>query len=659
MKYLLIGNPNVGKSSLFNRLTDSYAPVGNIGGVTVESKVGIFEHGEIVDLPGTYNVAPSSEDEGVVTNTLIYENYDTIINIVDGTHLKRNLQLTIELLELGKPMYLVVNMADELEQAGFQLNVQALEQHLGIPVILTSARTGFHMDVLKETLKDKPKVIPVKITYHPIIEDAIKKIEQTFKHLPHSINKRWLAVQLLSGNKGLHTLLTDDHLSNLLKIVTKTEQKVIDRGLARSIKGLIYQSRREQITRIVDGVLIPMGSTNDKKFKSQRIDKILMHPVWGIVIFILVLFGLYTLTFDLLGNHIAKWLEFLLFERLTPFIEHFFIQKGIPSDNFILRLFIEGIIPGVGGVLVFVPNILILFALIAIIDGTGYIARVAVLLDTLLKRFGLNGKTIIPLITGIGCNVPAIMATRTIEDKNERRLTMMIIPFMSCSARIPIYGLMASLFFERYRGFVILSMYVIGAVVALLSAKILSLSIFKVDQKHFVLEIPPYRIPSVQNVYRYTKMMVKDFINKAGKFILLGTMILFFLQYLGPTGIVESQEDSFLALGGRILAPLFAPLGFGNWQAASSLIVGFFAKEMIYSSMMIIYGGKGTIAHMFTPASALSFMVFSLLYMPCLATVGVIRQESQSLRFTTSSLIFSFVVSYLISVCLYGLMILI
>lgn len=652
MKYLLIGNPNVGKSSLFNRLTSTFSHVGNIGGLTVDAKVGAFEYGEIVDLPGCYSVAPSSEDEGLVTSTLLKGDFDGIINIVDGTHLKRNLHLSLELLELGVPLYLVVNMVDELEASGFVLDQDRLMQRLGIPVTVISAKNGLHVDTLKTSLQQIPPRGTYQVIYHPIIEQAIDAIIQSLPDV--SINPRWLAIQLLCGNEGVLALLSEAQRGQVLPIIERAEFAVSEKKIAHSLKGLIYSHRRDAIQQLLDGVLIQIRPINQKKQITHRIDRLIMHPVWGLIIFIFILLGVYTFTFDLVGNRMSNWLEGMLFNRMATWLESFLIDRGIPSNHLFLRLLMKGIIPGVGGVLVFIPNIMLLFILIAIVDGTGYMARVAVMLDTLLKRFGLNGKSIVPLITGIGCNVPAIMATRTIEDPKERRLTMLIIPFMSCSARIPIYALIGSIFFERYRGLIILSMYFIGTAVALFSAKWLSLSLFKINQQHFILEMPPYRWPLLRNVYRYSKTMVMDFIAKAGQFILLGTIILFFLQELGPYGMVENQEQSYLAYIGRFIAPLFTLLGFGNWQASSSLIIGFFAKELIYSSMMVIYGSKEAITLMFTPASAFAFMVFSLLYMPCLATVGVIRSESHSLRYTTLSLVFTFVVSYTVSLLIYG-----
>lgn len=652
MRHLLLGNPNVGKSSVFNLLTNSYAHVGNYTGVTVEAKIGEFPGGELIDLPGTYSVAPSSEDEGIVTRTLLTGDYDGLINVVDATHLKRNLHLTIQLLELGKPIKIILNMMDELNDSGKDIDFVALASALNAPVYPFSARSKMGLEAVKASLLTISSQTPLKIEYPEIIEQAIAKLEGLFDDYE---NKRFMAIQLLEGNTGILECFDSLNREAITAVVDQTEQAVIGAQLALSLKGAIFNARRQFIDRVVQASVKQFADIDKTKARSHRIDSVLTHSLWGSLIFIIVILSVYTLTFDLFGNLISDLLEGFFGDVLTPFVVSVLGKLGLAHDHAVVLLLTEGVIAGVGGVLVFLPQIAILFIFLALLEGTGYMARVAMMLDTLLSKFGLNGKAVVPLVTGVGCNVPAIMATRTIADKRERLLTIMIIPFMSCSARIPIYGLIASIFFNKYRGLVILSMYLIGAIVALLSAKLLSLSIFKDTNNQFVLEIPPYRLPSFVNIYRYTKMRVVDFVMKAGKFILIGTIVVWFLQYVGPSGVATTQDSSFLAYIGRIFAPVLKPLGFGNWQASSSLIVGFFAKEMIYSAMMTIYGSEAIIGQIFNPASAYAFLVFSLLYLPCLATVSVIQSESKSNRFTALTLVFGFVVAYLIALIAYNI----
>lgn len=653
MRYLLLGNPNVGKSSIFNLLTNVYAHVGNYGGITVESKVGKFGNGEIIDLPGTYSVSPNSEDEGVVTYSLINDHYNGIIDVVDSTHLKRNLHLTIQLLELGAPTYLVTNMIDELKQSGMKIDINKLSSLLKCPVIPVSARTKKGIEELRLRIKDIEVHDRLYLDYGTLIENAIEEIKYYLRADTLHVDPRWLAIQILEGNDGILEYIELNKQNNIKKIVKETEDTVINTKIALSLKGAIFNKRREFIEDVLNQSLIVISTKNHAKYFNHKIDKYVTHPIFGLFIFVFVMFSIYFLTFDLFGTMLSDLIDGFITNTFTPFVVHSLKIVGVNQDSILMSLLVDGVIAGVGGVIIFVPQIAILFFILAIIEGTGYMARVAIMLDTLLSKFGLNGKSIVPLVTGIGCNVPAIMATRTISDKKERLLTILIIPFMSCSARIPVYALLASLFFDKYKAMAIISMYIIGTCVALISAKILSLSIFKNKTNNFVLEIPPYRIPSGRNVIRHTRLMIKDFIGKAGKFILLGTIILWFLQYVGPNGIAVTQDSSFLAYLGNFISPIFTPLGFGTWQSSSSLLVGFLAKELILSSMIVIYGGEPLVHLAFTGLSAYSFMVFSLLYLPCLATVGTIYQETKSIKFTLYSLLFTFLVAYVVTFIIY------
>lgn len=654
MRYLLIGNPNVGKSSIFNLITNAYAHVANYGGITIDKKMGKFKYGEIIDLPGTYNIIPSSEDEGIVTYALLNETYDGIINVVDSTHLKRNLHLTIQLLERGFPVVLALNMIDELVESGKKVNYHKLSEKLKCQVFGVSAKTKAGIDELNESLQTVKKNEPLKIYYGEIIEKAIDKITSLVEG-DDIVLKRFLAIQILEGNSDIFKYINVNHHEDIKDIYTECEKAIIDTKTAFSLKGAIFNRRREFINSICKDCLITVSDYNKTKVKNHKIDKYVMHPFWGSIIFLLVIFSVYFFTFDVLGSLLSDGIEYFMLEILSPFMEKTLLSLGAKEDGVLMSLVLEGVIAGVGGVLVFIPQIGILFFLLAVIESTGYMARVAINLDTLFSKFGLNGKAIIPLVTGIGCNVPAIMATRTIADKRERYLTILILPFMSCSARIPIYALMASLFFDKYKALIILSMYLIGTVVALVAAKLLSLSIFKNTANDFILEIPPYRLPRKENVIRQTSRMITDFIEKAGKFILLGTIVLWFLQYLGPSGIAKTNDSSFLAYLGNFFAPIFKPIGFGHWQASSSLIVGFLAKELIFSSMMVIYGSEAAVSLAFTGISAFSFMVFSLLYLPCLATIGTIHQETKSLKFTLLASLFTFSVAFIVSFIVYQL----
>lgn len=653
---MLIGNPNVGKTTLFNGLTGSNAHVGNWSGVTVEKLVGMVKktNDELIDLPGTYSVTPSSEDEGVVTYALLQEQYEGLLNIVDATHLKRNLHLTIQLLEAGVPMMVAMNMMDTLAKKGFQLDVEKLQEALGVPVALISACKNEGIDAVATQLHHGITSKPFNLYYGVTIETAISKLMPYLNETPNHLEKRWVAIQILEGNEGIFKTLDLAQETVIRELVAQTEATIIKNGTALSLKGAIFNKRREFIYKLYQSCLIPIpGHTQENRPKLTSVDQLLTHPIWGAIIFLVFMFLIYLITFDLVGNQISDGFSGVLEDWITPWMEQLLMSLGASPDGFVYGAIIDGLVAGVGGVIVFLPQILILFFFLSLMEATGYMARVAIVMDYLFSRFGLNGKAIVPLVTGFGCNVPAIMATRTIPDREERIKTMMIIPFMSCSARLPVYGLFVAMFFTKYRSFIIMGLYLLGIIVALVSAKLLSVSIFKKTEDNFILEIPPYRVPQFKNLLNQTLNRGTDFLHTAGKFIVLGSIIMWILNDMGPAGLHVSGDESYLAILGGVLAPLFLPLGFGTWQAASSLVVGFLAKELVASSMLIICGGEAGLTNLFTPLQAFSFLVFSLLYIPCLSTVGVMYQETKSAKTTAMMVGFGLLIAYIMSLLVY------
>lgn len=653
---MLIGNPNVGKTTLFNGLTGSNAHVGNWSGVTVEKLVGMIKktNDELIDLPGTYSVTPSSEDEGVVTYALLQEQYEGLLNIVDATHLKRNLHLTIQLLEAGVPMMVAMNMMDALVKKGFKLDVEKLQEALGVPVALISARKSEGIDAVATQLHQGITSKPFNLYYGVTIETAISKLMSYLNETPNHLEKRWIAIQILEGNEGIFKTLNLAQEKLIRELVAQTEDVIIKDGIALSLKGAIFNKRREFIYKLYQSCLIAIpGHTQENRPKLTRVDQLLTHPIWGAIIFLVFMFLIYLITFDLVGNQISDGFSGVLEDWITPWIEQLLVSLGASQDGFVYGAIIDGLVAGVGGVIVFLPQILILFFFLSLMEATGYMARVAIVMDYLFSRFGLNGKAIVPLVTGFGCNVPAIMATRTIPDREERIKTMMIIPFMSCSARLPVYGLFVAMFFTAYRSFIIMGLYLLGIIVALVSAKLLSVSIFKKTEDNFILEIPPYRVPQFKNLLNQTLNRGTDFLHTAGKFIVLGSIIMWILNEMGPAGLHVPGDESYLAILGGVLAPLFLPLGFGTWQAASSLVVGFLAKELVASSMLIICGGEAGLVNLFTPLQAFSFLVFSLLYIPCLSTVGVMYQETKSVKTTSMMVGFGLLIAYIMSLLVY------
>jgi ferrous iron transport protein B len=653
MIYLLAGNPNTGKSTFFNSMTQSHVHVGNYSGVTVEKRVHHvkgFEGANLVDLPGTYNVSPSGEDEGVVTYSLLNESYNGIVNIVDSTHLKRNLHLSVQLLELGVPTLMVLNLKDALKNNGYVVDIKKLSKILNVNTVSISAkeRNKEDMDLVTDELKSLRAYKGLELDYPQPIKWGIQRIHDLLRHDTLQVKKKWLALQILEGNEGIFKYLNLQKEDKIRTVVKEVEARIIEEELALSLKGAIFNTRREFINEIVEEVMVKVEDKEHSKYFNQKIDRLLTHQAWGIPIFLLIMFVVYQISFGQilgLGNFLSVWFE----EFLTwgiGLISEFIITLGF--TGFAHGLIVDGVFAGVGGILIFLPQIVVLFFLLAILEGTGYMARVAIVMDRFLSRFGFNGKSIVPIITGFGCTVPAIMATRTISDKKERILTILTLPFVSCSARLPIYGMFVSAFFSEYRAIIILGVYVLGVIVMLASAKILNLTYFKGEGSDFILELPPYRIPQLRTVTYQALEKAKRFIKKAGTFILVGSIILWVLSSVGPTGIDIDSSNSFLGIIAGFIAPIFNPLGFGTWQATSSLISGFLAKEVVVSSLNVLYG-IGGIEFAFTKLSALTYIVFASLYVPCISTVATIKSETGSARWTLFSVVYPFFIAYIVA----------
>jgi ferrous iron transport protein B len=650
----LFGNPNTGKTSLFNNLTGSYEYVGNWSGVTVEKKVGMLrQHGvPVVDLPGIYSLQPLSRDEGVATEFLLTESFSAIVNIVDASQLKRNLHLTVQLLEFGKPLIMALNMIDVAEKRGIKVDAKKLSQCISAPVIPVIARTGKGTKELVRTIlsASEQNEHQFSIDYGADVEVAVQKIgEQLPDNLP--VSKRWLALQFLEGNKRVHAYLqTYVDVAPLILIRDDVQQT-----LGCTLAEHIYEVRDKWITNVIKKSTVAIKQ--NPLTLTEKIDAIVTNKYLGLPIFLLFMYIMFMLTFDWLGTPLADLLDQFFSGPLTDWLSK--LLSLIGASPFIKELVLSGIVSGVGGVLVFVPQIFILFFFISLLEDSGYMARVAMVMDRFMEAIGLNGKSFIPMIIGFGCNVPGVMAARTIEQPKERLLTILLLPFMSCSARLPVYALFAGTFFAKNQALVVFSLYVLGIVVALGLAKIFSSTLFKNESSIFVIELPPYRMPQALTLWRSTWDKGKGFIRKAGTFIFGGSVAIWLLTYVGPKGIGVSMDDSYLAVIGGVIAPILAPLGFGTWQAGSSLITGFLAKEVVVSTMNIIYHAKdmnllqGVMAQHFTPLSALSFMTFVLLYVPCLATVATIRKETGSRKWTFISIGCALSVAYVISFVIY------
>ncbi len=657
----LVGNPNTGKTSLFNYLTGSYEYVGNWSGVTVEKKVGTLKDklGHLIDLPGIYSLSPLSKDESVVSKFFISEEFNSIINIVDASQLERNLVLTIQLLEYGKPLIIGLNMSDVAKHRGISLNEEKLSEALHTPVVSIVARTGEgcnNMMNYMTSLNTKP-VEQLTLNYGKDIENGIDQLLsilplEDIQHLPH----RWLALQFFEGNvvirNYLETLVSKELLD---KLYQQTEAELKKSNHINSIAQRIYQIRKNYITTILE-----QSVSHEKQQQvhlSDRIDAIVTNKYLGMPIFLLCMLFMFKLTFDWLGTPLSDLLDQFISGRLTDWIT--ILLNDLGTSQFIQSLVLDGIVAGVGGVLVFVPQIFILFFFISFLEDSGYMARAALVMDKLMEAVGLNGKAFIPMIIGFGCNVPGVMAARTIEQPKERLITILLTPLMSCSARLPVYALFVGAFFAGHQTIIVFSLYLLGITLALLMAKIFSKLLLKSETSIFVVELPPYRIPQSKTLLRSTWDKGKGFIRKAGTFIFGGSVIIWLLSYAGPGGLGVEMDDSFLAVIGGLFAPILAPLGFGTWQAGASLLTGFLAKEVVVSSMNIIYHApnmdslQGLLTQAYNPLSAFTFIVFILLYVPCLATVGTIKKETGSTKWTYFAVVYALILAYIIALIIY------
>ncbi|WP_214889151.1 ferrous iron transport protein B [Exiguobacterium sp. s142] len=643
----LIGNPNTGKTSLFNRLTGSFAHVGNWAGVTIEQKIGQLHGniGQLIDLPGVYDLDPLSADEAIVSRFLLQEPFDGMFNIIDASQFERNLQLTLQLLEMGRPLQIGLNMVDVAEGRGIHINLERLKERLDVDVFPITARTGAGCEVLLSSLRTTPRE-PFVLDYGEETEQAIQQILEA---TGLGERDRWVAIQYLAGNRVI-----SEQLESSTPTVNEI-RKALEVKLGRFAHAHITERRRDWTKDVRHHVVDQQGA--QQATVTDRIDAVVTHPIWGLPIFLTVLYALFHITFNWIGAPLSDLLDGFLSGPVTSGTSSLLQLLG--TSSFIQALLIDGVIAGVGGVLVFVPQIFVLFFFISFLEDSGYMARVAIVMDRFMQLVGLNGKSFIPMIIGFGCNVPGIMAARTVEEERERLVTIFISPFMSCSARLPIYAVFAASFFASNQALVVLSLYMLGIVLALIAAKIFTSVLAAEDRNSlFIVEQPPYRVPQGLTLWRSTWQKAKGFVRKAGTFIFGGSVFIWLLAYSGPAGMDVPMNESFLAMVGGVVATLLIPLGFGTWQAGASLITGFLAKEVVVSTMAIIYAVSesdlsASLLPVFTPLSAYSFMAFVLLYVPCLATVAVIRREVGSAKLTWVASLYGLGVAYVVSLMIY------
>ena len=648
-----VGNPNCGKTTLFNAITGSKLKVANWPGVTVEKIEGEAEyedvHMTLVDTPGIYSLTCYTIEEQVTRNCVMDDDIEVIVNVVDASNLERNLYLTLQLLELGKPIVLALNMMDIVEERGMELDLHRLPELLGdIPVVPVSAAKRKGLDILLHAAihhyeeGSKPDILH----YSDEIEEKIDKLcVMMAAHYPTHSSVRWHAIKLLEEDEAV----MQDHPIRTTSIVDKNYEKEI------------IQAKYAFIEEIVKEVLFYNRKSKDS---TDRADRLLTHPVLGVPVFLCIMGIVFVLTFtigDWLKGYFEMFLEYISELVLTALV-------SLHTAEWLRALIVDGIIAGVGGILTFIPNIAILFLALAILEDSGYMARVAYVMDNIMGKVGLSGKAFLPMILGFGCTVPAIMASRALETEKDRRRTMIITPFMSCSARLPVYVLFSGMFFGKYAGLAAFSMYVIGMVFAIVVAKILHIWEKEKENDNLLIELPEYKRPNVRTIRIYVWNKLKDYLTKAGTTIFVASIIIWFVLNFGLTGRVTDAGESFGAIIGKLLVPIMRPAGLGMWQIIVSLIAGVSAKEVVVSSFSVLFsvGNEGnelgvqTIMYnlqqadaSFGALNAYCMMLFCLLYVPCVAAIATIRKESGSTAFTVKLAAFQIFSAWLISVLVY------
>ncbi len=678
----LVGNPNCGKTSLFNVASGAHEHVGNYSGVTVDAKQGHFDYKgyrfNICDLPGTYSLSAYTPEELYVRRHIVEKQPDVVVNVVVASNLERNLFLTTELIDMDLRMVVALNMYDELEASGDRFDYEMLGKMLGVPMVPTISRTGWGLDALFDTIirvyeREDPVVRHIHVNHGTLLEESISQIKDAIKKEArevYSLSPRYLAIKLLERDKEMEHILSNEPSYAHWIALRDKEGKRIEDTLGESVEAAVANEKYGFISGALHETLVP-GKRNE--FKTTRlIDSLVTHKIYGFPIFLFLMWVMFEATF-VLGAYPMEWIESGV-NALGGFIERF-MSPGPLKD-----LLIDGVIGGVGSVIVFLPNILILYLFISFMEDSGYMARAAFIMDKIMHKVGLHGKSFIPLIMGFGCNVPAIMATRTIESRSSRIITILINPFMSCSARLPVYVLIIGTFFSAYASFVFLGLYVVGILAAILTARLLRRFYFKKDETPFVMELPPYRVPTMKATMRHMWDKAEQYLRKMGGVILVAAVVVWFLSYyprpqVDPvTGVTETvavqQKNSYLGRLGQLVEPVMEPLGF-NWKVDIALLSGVAAKEIVVSTIGVLYAGDPDLAEDdaslrerltannpetgspdFTPLVAISFLIFVLLYFPCLASIAAIVKETGSWGWGIFSIVyntaFAWVVAFLV-----------
>ena len=659
----IIGNPNSGKTTLFNQLTGSNQHVGNWPGVTVDRKTGHICHDgvgiDIVDLPGIYSLSPYTQEEIIAREFVLSDELDGILNIVDAANIERNLYLTLQLIALGLPMVIALGFMDDVRAQGIVIDCKALSERLGVPVVPISAKKGENMHDLLDELAHGMRAPAKQPAYLHGVGAAIRRAAEQLEPLPlRRCSLPFYAAKLLEGDSAMWAQMDRINMPqsmrdeiNSVAAGMQSHANLTDKEmvLADALYDYIEEIVRASYRR----------PKVHKATLTERIDKIVLHRVWALPIFAFFMFLMFWCTFGPLGSLLGSGMEYLIQGIISPAIRSGLTAAG--TADWLIGLICDGAIGGVGGVLSFLPQIVILFFFLSVLEDTGYLARVAFIMDTLLRRIGLSGKSFVPMLMGFGCTTPAVMAARTMENDADRRMTIMLTPFMSCGAKLPVYALVAGAIFGKNQGLVVISLYVLGILMGILAGFILKKTIFKEVSSGFVLELPTYRMPSFKGTVLNMWQKAKDFITRAGTLIFLMSVVIWLLQNFTPSlAVAQNAGESILGIIGTAIAPVFAPLGFGQWQESVALLTGLVAKEAVVSTMSVLYGAggdsavlTGLLGSVFTPLSAYSFLVFTLLYMPCMSAFATIKREMGGWRWAFGAAAFQTALAYLAALVIY------
>jgi ferrous iron transport protein B len=656
LNVVFVGNPNCGKTSLFNIASGAHERVGNYSGVTVDAKVGHFDfegyHFNLVDLPGTYSLSTYTPEELYVRKYIIEKHPDIIINVIDASNLERNLYLTTQLIDMDVPMIIALNMFDELRESGNQLDIDQLGILLGAPIVPTIGKTGegvkelFHQII--QIAEGKQKTARhIHINHGVLLEEKIARVEALIRMNPephHNYSARFLAIKLLENDRQVEDIVRK--LENCADILAERDvcQKEIQQEIDEDSESAITDAKYGYVQGAMKETFQKIYKY--KRLMTKRIDAVVTHQVWGYPIFLLLMYLMFFCTFNI-GQYPMDWIDAGV-EWLGEWV-----GAWMP-DGPLKDLIVDGIISGVGGVIVFLPNIMILYAFISWMEDSGYMARAAFIMDKIMHRMGLHGKSFIPMIMGFGCNIPAIMATRTIEDRKSRLITMLITPLMSCSARLPVYIIIISAFFPKNSALILFSMYLIGIMFSIIMAKLLSRFVVQGESTPFVMELPPYRMPSMKSVWRHTWEKGKQYLKKMGTTILVASIAVWALSYFPHHDeLSEEQQMEISHIGqiGKFVEPIIQPCGLA-WKEGVALVTGVGAKEIVASTMSVLYHGDITTSGM-TPLAAFSFMVFVLLYFPCIPTCIGIKHESGKWKWAGFTALYTTLLAWLASMVIY------